>query len=319
MKSKFNLRSFNLNTLPVLWEILRQGGVGNAAKALHVSQPALSAALKQLRTQFDDELIFRANGTMKLTPTAEALLAPLEKALEAVQDLIAPDAGQDFENKIFLKIGGSDCQMEAFGAPVVKSLSNKNIGVIPVFLSINSESAQQLSDGEIDCLIVPKSIMLDHHLKGSETKALKSAPLFSEAMVGIASGDDSTIAKGLTLQGYLDRPHVSFAVDPFRNLAIEQAFLASNNFLQNDIARFSSFSALLPIVETTDCISLVPSGFAKAAMKRYDIQTFVPPIDFPSFDWVMVWHQRTEQEPRFAQFRGILESIALQADEAAAN
>ena len=313
MNAKTSLRSFNLNNLPVLREILRHGSVSKAATALHVSQPALSGALKQLRYQFNDELIIRSRGSMKLTLKAEALLAPLEQALAAVQQLILPGAENPSAPPTVFKIATNDYVMFLLGAPLVQMLLQEELRIMPHFVSAGGHSAQQLLNGEIDFIIMPKLALVGSHVGSRDQDSLNSEFLFSEALVGIGSDDDKELADGFTIEGYLEREHVSLDLDPDRNISVEQAYLAGNSLKQNDIARFSCYMALLGIVASTRCIALVPASLAKAARIVFDLQTFIPPISFPPLEWTIVWHRRNDNDRQVAQIRTIIKSCVSHA------
>ena len=51
---KLNLRSIDLNLLPVFDAIMEAGQLSRAAESLGMSQPAISAALQRLRHTFGD-------------------------------------------------------------------------------------------------------------------------------------------------------------------------------------------------------------------------------------------------------------------------
>lgn len=309
-----SLRSFNLNNLPVLREILRHGSVSKAAIALHVSQPALSGALKQLRYQFADELIVRSRGSMKLTPKAEALLAPLEQALAAVQQLIVPGEVDASAPPTLFRIATTDYVMNLLGAPLVQMLLQEELRIMPHFLSAGGHSAQQLLNGEIECIIMPKLALVGSHVSARDLDSVNSELLFSEALVGIGARDDKELAFAMTTERYLAREHVSLALDPERNISVEQAFLAGNSYKQNDVARFSCYMSLLGIVAATRCIALVPENLAKASAALFGLQTFNPPIAFPQLEWTMVWHRRHDNDKKCIQFRSIITSCASHAN-----
>lgn len=315
MTDKTNLRSFNLNNLPVLREILRQGSVSKAAKALHVSQPALSGALKQLRYQFADELIVRSNGTMRLTPKAEALLAPLEQALSAVQQLMLPDAEDLLAQPAVFRIATSGHVMHLLGAPLVQMLLQENLRMMPHFLNAGGHSARQLLNGEIESIILPKLSLVGSYLSSRDQDSLNSEVLFSEALVGIGSIDDEELKGGMTPQRYLEREHVSLDLDSERNISVEQAFLAGNSLQQNDVARFSCYNALLGIVAATHCIALVPASLAKGSAAMFGLQTFDPPLAFPPLEWTNIWHRRNDNDQKFRQFRAILRGCTSHAGD----
>lgn len=311
LSAKSSLRSFNLNTLPVLREILRHGSVSKAAQALHVSQPALSAALKQLRHQFGDQLIVRSNGSMKLTPRAEAIMTPLEQALSAVQQLITPSAKQPSASPVVFRIATTDHVMNLLGAPLVQMLLQEDLRIFAHFLGAGGHSAAQLLNGEIEFIIMPKLALIGSHVSSRDQNSLNSELLFSEPLVGIGSKDDMTLAEDMTVKDYLERHHVSLDLDPDRNISVEQAFLAGNSLKQNDVARFSNYAALLGVVASTRCIALVPASFGRAARSMFGLQLFTPPLKFPPLEWTIIWHRRNDDDDNFAGFREMVKSCVI--------
>ncbi len=308
MEIKKNLRAFNLNTLPVLREILRHGSVSKAATALGVSQPALSAALKQLRYHFDDRLIVRSAGLIKLTPKAESLLSPLEDALAAIHDVITPGAEHSKIKKTVLKIAANDHIMLLFSGPLSQLILKENIRLLPQFLSAGGHSARQLVTGEIEYVIAPKLVILSSSVPVSDLKLVNSEHLFSEPMVGIGHQDDLELLKTFTVEEYLNHPHVSFQIDAEQNISPEQSYLSANSLVQNDIVRFSCYTALLSVVTQTRSIALVPISLAKTFKALFDIAIFEPPIAFPPIEWTMIWHRRNDNIDQHVQFRKIMQS-----------
>ena len=308
MNTKLNLRSFNLNTLPVLREILLHGSVSKAAISLSVSQPALSAALKQLRFQFSDELIVRSHGSMKLTQKAKALLEPLEQALAAVHNLINSGEGSLPSEKSVFRIATTDHIMNALGAPLVHLLLQEKINLMPHFLSAGGHSPEQLLSGNIECIILPRHSLVGSYVSSRDQDSLNSELLFSEELIGIGSARDPSLSRSMTVEEYLARAHVSLDLDAERNISVEQAFLAGNSLKQNDIARFSCYTALLGAVATTNCIALVPASHAKSFKKAFDLQTFSPPLAFPRLEWTMVWHRRSDTDGKLPQCRKVIKA-----------
>ena len=79
----------NLNLLPTLKVLLATRNLSRAAELLHLSQPAISKQLGQLREEFGDELLVREGQRWLLTPRAEALAAVLGESLAGIERLYA--------------------------------------------------------------------------------------------------------------------------------------------------------------------------------------------------------------------------------------
>src|SRR6266481_1271549 len=62
-----------IQQLRFLVTVIECGGVVNAAKRLHVSQPAISSALKALELDLGEPLFDRPAGGRRLVPTSKAM------------------------------------------------------------------------------------------------------------------------------------------------------------------------------------------------------------------------------------------------------
>src|SRR6476659_8516931 len=81
------LKRNQLDLLPILHELLRTRSVSQTARSLGISQPAVSQALRRLRTAFGDALLVPLGRELQLTERAAALMAPLQEALGALDAL----------------------------------------------------------------------------------------------------------------------------------------------------------------------------------------------------------------------------------------
>src|SRR5258708_20508676 len=85
-----NIRDLDLNLVRALEVLLVERSVGRAASRLGLSQPAMSHALKRLRTALKDPLLVRVGSEMDLTPRAQSLREPVAQALAAARRLLEP-------------------------------------------------------------------------------------------------------------------------------------------------------------------------------------------------------------------------------------
>ncbi len=288
-------------------EILRHGSVGKAAEALNISQPALSGALKQLRKQFDDDLIVRSGTSMKLTPKGENILAPLEEVLASLEGLVFDNDKANSDVAPLIVIASNDHLMTMLGARLVKLVVSQKLRYLPQFITGSANSLLDLAAGTIDFIIAPRlGLMGGKPASLSKMAQMSSELLFSEPLVGVASADDDELAEPISLEAYLDRPHVGFDVGMGRDLSHEQIFLGSLGLRQNEFIRFSSYSALLDTVVATKSIGLVPASFARLNEARLGLKIFTPPIKFPPLEYNLMWLRTRDGDPYFEKFRSEL-------------
>src|ERR1700737_114702 len=88
MDASMNFRGLDLNLLVALEALLETRSVSQAANRLHLSQPAMSAALARIREYFQDEILVAKGKRMYPTETAEAVLPQLKDCLRRVEGLI---------------------------------------------------------------------------------------------------------------------------------------------------------------------------------------------------------------------------------------
>src|SRR5690554_7936437 len=78
----------DLNLLHVFDTIYREGSLTRAAKALHLTQPAVSHSLSRLRDHFDDPLFTRQGNQMVPTPLARRFLESMKPGLTQIQGAV---------------------------------------------------------------------------------------------------------------------------------------------------------------------------------------------------------------------------------------
>ena len=80
------MERLNLNLLPIAFALYEERSVSGAAKALGMSQPAVSMALRKLRAHFNDPLFIRAARGVEPTPRAHALVKASRPLVARLQE-----------------------------------------------------------------------------------------------------------------------------------------------------------------------------------------------------------------------------------------
>src|SRR5262245_19753076 len=83
----------NLRHLHTFREAARLGSVSAAARAVHISQPAVTQAITGLERFFGSPLLLRRNTGVSLTPAGELCLARVDRSMNQLGDALAEVTG----------------------------------------------------------------------------------------------------------------------------------------------------------------------------------------------------------------------------------
>ncbi|MGW4983810.1 LysR family transcriptional regulator [Streptomyces mirabilis] len=282
------LRRIDLNQLLTLHALLAEKHVTRAALRLHKSQPAVSHALAQLRTHFGDPLLVRHGGRMTLTARAQALVQPLEDALTSLNALLsAPDFDPSDTRRRF-RLSLSDYAARIVLPPLVRHVRHEAPG-LDLAISQASREAMlaQLQDGELDLALG----IFPHAPEDIEVQ-----DLFQEEFVCLADKAILPAKGGLSLEEWLERPHIMLALRPDANDEIERA-LAERGLRRHLAVTFPHWSAAVELLAGTDLILTVASRAVGPMQRHKALRKFTPPLELARFAYQQAWHTRRANDP----------------------
>lgn len=282
------LRKIDLNLLLTLHALLTEKHVTRAALRLHRSQPAVSHALAQLRVHFNDPLLIRKNGRMTLSAVAQALLQPLENALLGLNNLVGSPQFDPASTHRRFRIAMSDYAARIVLPPLLVNIRHN----APEFdLAISHAGREmmlaQLDEGEIDLAlgVFPQA-----------TGDIQKESLFTERFICLADKQAIPASGTLTLDEWLDKPHVMLAIVPDAVDEIEKALMARGLRRRNCVT-LPHWSAAVSLLPGTDLLLTIAS---RSVMLEHDDQglcQFEPPLPLPEFDYELAWHRRKNADP----------------------
>ena len=171
-----------LRQLEYLTALARDRHFGRAAEACHVSQPALSAAIRKLERELGLTLVQRGQRYDDLTPQGRALLRWAQQAQASIDGLASEAARlrQDLTGK--LRLGAIPTALPAV-ARIVGPLLERHPAVRLEVRSLSSiEIGRQLAEYEIDAGIT--------YLDNEPLGAVASTPVYRERYVFLSAGDE---------------------------------------------------------------------------------------------------------------------------------
>ncbi|HEX6744864.1 MAG TPA: LysR family transcriptional regulator, partial [Solirubrobacteraceae bacterium] len=161
-----NLGGLDLNLLVALDALLSERSVTRAAQRVGLSQPGMSNALGRLRRLLDDPLLVRQGSTLVPTARAEALIGPVQEALEIIRRALDVPAGFDpATDRRSFRLSCSDYSVLMVIGPLVRALAAEAPGVLVEVLPRLADAGRALLNGDVDLVIEPPEIMGDTDLE----------------------------------------------------------------------------------------------------------------------------------------------------------
>ena len=151
-----HLGAIDLNLLVTLDALLAERSVTRAAFRIGITQSAASHALARLRKLTGDELLVRGRSGMVPTVRAEAMGAPLRRALEDIRGTLS--SPREFDPKtarLRVFIGTSDYAELVLLPGIMARLVRDAPGVQLRVLALREGSASDLASGKLDIALIP--------------------------------------------------------------------------------------------------------------------------------------------------------------------
>ncbi|WP_217474535.1 LysR family transcriptional regulator [Stutzerimonas stutzeri] len=279
-----NLRSVDLNLLVILDALLDEAHVSRAADRLGLSQPAASVALQRCRHLFKDDLLERGRGTMRLTPKAASLRAPLKSLLAGVTDLIDPPEVALADIRQTLRIAMADYPALFVIGPLLDALRERAPGIDIVVQPWQGAQAAKgaLVDGSTDIAIsvFPES---DEDIRCEE--------LLTEHYV-VAMRPGHPAADGFDLERWLGFPHILVSGRGDGRSPVD-ADLAKAGHSRRVGLVVPTFQMVPDLLRASDMLAMLPSRVVPVSGA---LQTFQPPIPVSGFTLHLAWHRRREND-----------------------
>jgi DNA-binding transcriptional LysR family regulator len=288
------INRLDLNLLNVFDTIYREGSLTRAARALHLTQPAISHSLARLRDHFDDPLFTRQGNQMVPTPMAKRFLESMRPGLTQIQSAVnqfhAFDPGR--QRKTYT-LGLRDILESTFLPELMSQLADyPELDIISQRVP-RREIEIRLAAGKLDFavdVLLPVSNQTAHEL------------LRRDRLVVLARNHHPALEGGLTMEDYISASH-ALVSSRSEGPGLED-FELSRLGVQRDIRlRCQHYFAACRVVEQTDLLLTMPETYARMIAERAGITIVAPPVELPGLDVHLYWHKPYEKEPALTWFR----------------
>jgi DNA-binding transcriptional LysR family regulator len=301
MKPNTDLRHIDLNLLLVFEVLYRTRNTTRAAEALHLTQPAVSNALKRLRDLFDDVLFVKTAQGMQPTPRADGIAGLLDEGFASLR--LAIQAGRAFDPKtssrtFFLYV--SDTGQSVFVPALMSRLSKIASGVRLVTLNVPLDAAQQMMKlGQIDL-----AIGMFAGLHGDFIQQR----LFHETYAVLVRKKHPSIGARISVEQFFAAGHVIYTPTAGSHARFEaelNAVSAEGGHARKVALQLAHSSGIDRIIASSDLIACVPSRVA-STVAADGVRALPLPFEVTSLDISQFWHERSHRDEGHQWLRSLI-------------
>ena len=300
------LRNFDLNLLLPLRALLEEKSVTRAAERMHMSQPALSAALARLRRHFNDELLERRGNSFQLTPLAQQLLDLTYAATAGVERVFTAQAEFDPATSTReFSVYGSDYVTAVLGSALLDVLSDAAPSVRIRFRPMSGAVVADAPDSVRD----DDGVLMPHGFLGN----LEHLDLFVDRWVCMVDAENAEVGDTLRLEQLARLPWVSTysGVSEYTPPAKQLQLLG----VEPEVKLItSSFTALPYLLSHSNRIAFVQEALGNRLLSRTAGMRLVDvPFDVVPLTEAFWWHPVHTLERDHVWFRSMLRKAVVRA------
>nr|MBX2839278.1 LysR family transcriptional regulator [Gammaproteobacteria bacterium] len=249
------------------------GGIRRAAEQIHITQPAVTARIRNLEQQLNAPLFTRSSKGMSLTKRGEALIKYAEQYLQ-LNELIQRDVVDSASSEMRMRLGVSETIVQSWLPEFVSAMREKYSKLeIEISVDISLNLRQSLLERSLDLAILMGPVS-EYSV---DNVALPEFPLswYCSRKAKLPSDPEKL---------FKDNPVVTYArhTRPYRELKTElfEKYGSGIAFFPS-----SSLSAGIRMVAAGLGIAALPKGLAEEYVKNKSIREFDPgwfpaPLEF---------------------------------------
>jgi DNA-binding transcriptional LysR family regulator len=298
-----NIGGIDIGLLTAFDAVLHHGSFTRAARALDLTQPAVSHAIERLRAIFGDPLFVRTPHGMKPTPRALELAEPIRQILEIAKTRLAAGPVFDYgaSDRTFT-ICASDIGILVLAPRILQRLRADAPGVkLRALQSGTFDLEEVLEAGDVDVAVGAFSRF------GNRVFQQR---LYDETYVSAVRHDHPAAAAGMSLKQYLAAEHIIVtAGGPGHEYNILERALLKHNPKARIAAWLPSFLVAPMIVRDSDLVLTMPGQLALNLAPLLDLKLFPPALALPGFTICQYWHERFHHDPGLIWFRHLIAEL----------
>ncbi len=299
---KSNLLRRNASHLVVFQSLLQTGNVTATASELHMSQPAVSRALAHLREMFSDPLFVRAPGGVAPTERAKQLAERVSDVVDDLADLMSDEAFDLASSERTFRIATTDYGAGTVILDICDAFSKQAPKANLELVSFTQDVFRDLAEGRIDLVLyvdapTPESLFSEFLFQESYSCLCRRGHPVTQCLDG----------ERVRLEEFLAWPHALITVFGGRFGLIDDA-LKKRGMERHIAMRLPYFSTAPLLIAESDMLLTLPTRTARHFASIADLECVKTPLEIPCFDYLQVWHRRTDPDPAMTWLRQLIKT-----------
>jgi len=279
------INRLDIKQLRVLQLLLQERNLSKVANVMGLTQQAISEQLKKLRNTFDDEMFIRTSNGVIPTHAAEKMEHKVNHILSKIDNLIAGEKFNPAELSGVLQISASDYALVTILPMLLKQVNKQAPNLKVIIRDFESDNLNQLMvTGELDLVFTFPEFIPENY---------PYMRLFEDHHVCVTGKNSIYRDKKYSLKEIAQLPQI--VISPSRpNLkGSHDSWFAKKDLKRNIVMSLPSFSSASSIIEVTNTIAFLPARLLPDD-RLIAIEMEESP---PSFDVIVAWHKRSENNP----------------------
>ena len=281
-------KGLDLNLLPILDALLERRSTTRVAEDLHLSQPAISAALNRLREYFSDPLLAVQGRKMIPTVFAQQLWPQVKLLLGNAELLVGTTAQFDpaTSNRKF-RIGASDFLALVVFNPLLARLTQIAPGLSFEITPPTDDVGEFLNRGELDLLLAPYEYLKQDN---------PVMPLFEESYVIAGWSGNPMMSRQPSTQEVLSAGHISVELGRINRSSFAESQLLAMGLERPIEVLVSSFGLVPHLLLNTNRIAIMHRRLASCVAAYLPISYYPLPFEFPTLVEGVQFHRTRAQD-----------------------
>ncbi|NRA23343.1 MAG: LysR family transcriptional regulator [Oleispira sp.] len=283
----------NYKLLPALISILQTRNLTESAKALNVTQSAISKTLGQIRQAFNDPIVIREGSLFVLTHRGEQLKRQLPALMHQLDDLYLPGSMDPLQCGRKFTFASSDYVAQAIFPAILHQVESAAPLVSIEYQLWEKGKLNDLSQSSLD-LVTTITDAIPENLHGTMMAEDQLAVIFNST--------HPLASQPLLIDQYLDAKHILISGGGDKDSLIDRA-LASSGRERKVFAHVPFFQSAIELLLTTNSLLTTPLHIAADFAQRNDLQIRRLPLDLKPHQYYLLWHAKHHQDPEHQWFR----------------